>query len=268
MRSWHLGFTRRIAGASHGPPWLVAAGPQAADQLSPRSQFDGPAAPVDRSKATMRRPTPPSGPWVTLLRVAWLAILLAPAAAGPAAGGSRIRRCRRLRALLAETLKTVSWSLLVCVGVALGRVAAKGQVPLEGLTGLLAAPLALTAANAVQRASPRPALLASPPGRRPSGFWPSRPPNTALWAWRWSGSAGAPGTAPRAPGGRPDGRGRLRRSVPGRDGPVGPHPAGHPPRCWHEVSMSCCSRSAARWWSSSPRSSELTSIPLPPRTDP
>jgi hypothetical protein len=45
----------------------------------------------------------------------------------------------------------VSWSLLVCVGVALGRVAAKGRVPLEGVTGLLAAPLALMAANAVQK---------------------------------------------------------------------------------------------------------------------
>jgi len=53
--------------------------------------------------------------------------------------------------LLAETLKTVSWSLLVCVGVALGRVAAKGRLPLEGITGLLAAPLALTAANTVQK---------------------------------------------------------------------------------------------------------------------
>jgi hypothetical protein len=55
------------------------------------------------------------------------------------------------RPLLAETRKTVSWSLLVCVGVALGRVAAKGRLPLEGITGLLAAPLALTAANAVQK---------------------------------------------------------------------------------------------------------------------
>ena len=55
------------------------------------------------------------------------------------------------RTLLAETLRTVSWSLLVCVGVALGRVAAKGRLPLEGITGLLAAPLALTAANAIQK---------------------------------------------------------------------------------------------------------------------
>jgi hypothetical protein len=87
-----------------------------------------------------------------LLRVAWLAILLGLllqlAMLLVAAGfGKDISP----RPLLADTLKTVSWSLLVCVGVALGRVVAKGQVPLEGVTGLLAAPLALTAANAVQK---------------------------------------------------------------------------------------------------------------------
>jgi len=101
-----------------------------------------------------RRPkaAAPPGPWATLLRVAWLAILLGLllqlAVLLVAAGfGKDISP----RPLLAETLKTVSWSLLVCVGVALGRVAAKGQVPLEGVTGLLAAPLALTAANTVQK---------------------------------------------------------------------------------------------------------------------
>jgi hypothetical protein len=94
----------------------------------------------------------PPGPWATLLRVAWLAILL----------GLLLQLALLLVAvrfgtapspgpLLAETLKTVSWSLLVCVGVALGRVAAKGRMPLEGVTGLLAAPLALTAANTVQK---------------------------------------------------------------------------------------------------------------------
>jgi hypothetical protein len=100
----------------------------------------------------MPRPTPPSGPWATLLRVAWLAIalglLLQLALLLVAAGfGTAISP----RPVLAETLRTVSWSLLVCVGVALGRVAAKGRVPLEGVTGLLAAPLALTAANTVQK---------------------------------------------------------------------------------------------------------------------
>jgi hypothetical protein len=105
---------------------------------------------IDRS--IMPRPKTPSGSWATLLRVAWLAILLGLllqlAVVLVAAGlGKDISP----RPLLAETLKTVSWSLLVCVGIALGRVAAKGRVPLEGLTGLLAAPLALTAANAVQK---------------------------------------------------------------------------------------------------------------------
>jgi Family of unknown function (DUF5317) len=101
-----------------------------------------------------RRPKPnmPPGPWPTLLRVAWLAILLGlllqlalllvAAGFGTVAGP---------RSVLVETCRTVCWSLLVCVGVALGRVAAKGRVPLEGVTGLLAAPLALTAANTVQK---------------------------------------------------------------------------------------------------------------------
>jgi hypothetical protein len=101
-----------------------------------------------------RRPkaAAPPGPWATLLRVAWLAILL----------GLLLQLAVLLVAigfgtapspgpLLAETLKTVSWSLLVCVGVALGRVAAKGRLPAEGITGLLAAPLALTVANTVQK---------------------------------------------------------------------------------------------------------------------
>jgi hypothetical protein len=87
-----------------------------------------------------------------LLRVAWLAIvlglLLQLALLLVATGfGKDISP----RPVLAETLRSVSWSLLVCVGVALGRVAAKGRLPLEGITGLLAAPLALTAANAVQK---------------------------------------------------------------------------------------------------------------------
>jgi len=103
-------------------------------------------------EAPMSKPKLPSGPWATLLRVAWLAILLGLllqlAVLLVATGfGTAISP----RPLLAETLRTVSWSLLVCMGVALGRVAAKGRLPLEGVTGLLAAPLALTAANAVQK---------------------------------------------------------------------------------------------------------------------
>ena len=100
----------------------------------------------------MPRPKPPSGPWATLLRVAWLAIVLGlllqlAVLLVAASFGKDITP----QPVLAETFKTVSWSLLVCIGVALGRVAGKGRMPLEGVTGLLAAPLALTAANAVQK---------------------------------------------------------------------------------------------------------------------
>jgi Family of unknown function (DUF5317) len=105
-----------------------------------------------RSGGRRPKPTTPPGAWATLLRVAWLAILLGLllqlALLLMAAGfGTAISP----RPLLVDAFRTVSWSLLVCVGVALGRVAAKGRVPLEGLAGLLAAPLALTAANIVQK---------------------------------------------------------------------------------------------------------------------
>ncbi len=103
-------------------------------------------------RGAARRPKPKPSPWATLLRVAWLAILLGLllqlALLLVAAGFGHVAGSRPL---LADTCKTVCWSLLVCVGVALGRVAAKGGVPLEGVTGLLAAPLALTAANTLQK---------------------------------------------------------------------------------------------------------------------
>jgi hypothetical protein len=87
-----------------------------------------------------------------LLRVAWLAILLglllqlalllAAAGFGTFAG---------LRPLVAETARSVGWSVLVCTGIAVGRVAANGRPPLMGIAGLLAAPLALTVANTIQK---------------------------------------------------------------------------------------------------------------------
>jgi Family of unknown function (DUF5317) len=93
-----------------------------------------------------------AGPKALLLRVAWLAILLglllqlalllAAAGLGIFAG---------LRPLAAETARSVGWSVLVCTGIAVGRVAAKGRPPLMGIAGLLAAPLALTVANTIQK---------------------------------------------------------------------------------------------------------------------
>lgn len=143
-----------VVGLNGGMPVSAATAPQApaGDVL----QYAGLVLLIQALmvRATGRRPKPttPPGAGARLLRVAWLAIvlglllqlalLLVATGFGTVAGS---------RSLLAETFRTVSWSLLVCVGVALGRVAAKGRVPLEGITGLLAAPLALTAANTAQK---------------------------------------------------------------------------------------------------------------------
>jgi hypothetical protein len=43
---------------------------------------------------------------------------------------------------LADLVQRVSWSLLVCMGLALGAAASRSSPPIMGLTGLFAAPLA------------------------------------------------------------------------------------------------------------------------------
>ena len=93
-----------------------------------------------------------AGVWVVLLRVAWLAIalglllqlalLLAAVQFQPFAG---------IRPLTAETARNVCWSVIVCTGIAFGRGAARGRLPVMGVAGLLAAPLALDAANMLQK---------------------------------------------------------------------------------------------------------------------
>jgi Family of unknown function (DUF5317) len=111
------------------------------------------AAPVnDQPSADTGLQVVSAGSKAMLLQVAWLAILLgfllqlalllAAAGVGIFAG---------LRPLVAETARNVGWSVLVCTGVAVGRVAAKGRPPLMGIAGLLAAPLALTIANTIQK---------------------------------------------------------------------------------------------------------------------
>ncbi len=109
------------------------------------------------------RPTGSARYAAVLLRVAWLAILLglslqlavllATAGFGIFAG---------VRPLLADTVKGVGWSLLVCTGIAVGRAGAKLRVPLMGITGLLAAPLALTVANMLQKGVAEALAVAGP----------------------------------------------------------------------------------------------------------
>ena len=90
----------------------------------------------------------------TLLRVAWLAVLLGLAmeallvalALGfgslPGAGPA-----------VADLVRQVSWSVFVCVGLAIGTAASKLRVPLMGVLGLLAAPSAFAVARVLHQSA-------------------------------------------------------------------------------------------------------------------
>jgi hypothetical protein len=79
----------------------------------------------------------------TLLRVAWLAILLGLAMEGLLlllTGG--FGEVLGLRSAVADLVKNVSWSVFVCAGLAVGTTLSKIRVPAMGLLGFLAAPAA------------------------------------------------------------------------------------------------------------------------------
>ena len=103
----------------------------------------------------------------TLFRVAWLAILLGFAmeillllfTAG-------FEILPGFRSVLVDLIGKVSWSALVCAGLAIGTAASKVRAPFMGLLGLLAAP-------------PSPSTFTAPSSRgwpRPSKLLPRVPP--------------------------------------------------------------------------------------------
>jgi hypothetical protein len=95
----------------------------------------------------------PTGFWAMLWRVAWLSILLGLLVQlALVLADIRLGRFAEARPLAGATARTVGWSVLVCTGIALGRAASKVRTPLMGVTGLLAAPVALNVANMLQRA--------------------------------------------------------------------------------------------------------------------
>lgn len=87
-----------------------------------------------------------------VLRVAWLAVLLGLAmqvlliVVGVAFGKSG-----NVTRIFATTLSTISWSTVVCVGVAIGAVISKLDVGATSLAGLLSAPIAFNVARTVHR---------------------------------------------------------------------------------------------------------------------
>ncbi len=98
-------------------------------------------------------PNTPAAPLSsTVLRVAWMSILLGLAiealllmvAAGYGVLGS-------LKPFAADLAQKVSWSVIVCVGIALGTVAAKARTVAMGVLGLFAAPSGFYLARALHK---------------------------------------------------------------------------------------------------------------------
>jgi len=56
-----------------------------------------------------------------------------------------------LRSFAAELVQKLSWSTIVCVGLALGGAVSKGRHVIRGLAGLVAAPLGFTLARALHK---------------------------------------------------------------------------------------------------------------------
>jgi hypothetical protein len=102
--------------------------------------------------ASTPTPEPASSFGATLLRVAWLAILLGlvmeilllvlGGALGDVLG---------LRPLVADLVRNVTWSVFVCAGLAVGTAVARARVPLMGVLGFLSAPLAFEISRALHQ---------------------------------------------------------------------------------------------------------------------
>jgi hypothetical protein len=97
-------------------------------------------------------PAAPPALGATLLRVAWLSVLLGLAMEGILLLlGSGLGEALGAGTIAADLARNVSWAVFVCVGLAIGTTVAKSQLPLIGLTGLLAAPTAFEVSRVVHK---------------------------------------------------------------------------------------------------------------------
>jgi hypothetical protein len=91
--------------------------------------------------------------WRTILRVAWLSIglglllevLLLLLAAYSGTGGASPKP------FVSDLVQKVSWSFIVCVGLAFGSTASKARSGVMGLLGLISAPLGFTIARSLHK---------------------------------------------------------------------------------------------------------------------
>jgi len=107
------------------------------------------------SDTNNRAGTPPeqaSSLGATLLRVAWLAIILGLVIEVLLLVlGGALGNVLGLRPLVADLVRSISWSVFVCVGLAVGTAVTKARAPLMGAMGLLSAPLAFEASRVMHK---------------------------------------------------------------------------------------------------------------------
>src|SRR5215471_9434363 len=88
----------------------------------------------------------------TLLRVAWLSILLGLAIEVIllviATGAGKLPG---IQSIAADLTQKISWSMVVCVGLAFGKAASKGQSSWMALAGLVSAPIAFNVARTLHK---------------------------------------------------------------------------------------------------------------------
>ena len=100
----------------------------------------------------------------TLLRVAWLSILLGLAIEVIllviATGAGKLPG---IQSIAADLTQKISWSMIICVGLAFGKAASKGQPSWMALAGLVSAPIAFNVARTLHK-SVSFALKAAEPG--------------------------------------------------------------------------------------------------------
>ena len=65
--------------------------------------------------------------------------------------GAGLGKSLGLESIIADLVRNVSWSVFVCVGLAVGTAVAKAQVPVMGLLGLLAAPSAFEVSRVLHK---------------------------------------------------------------------------------------------------------------------
>ena len=98
-----------------------------------------------------QRPAPLTTP---IMQAAWMSIVLGIVIEiALIIAAAVFRKSGDLRPFIADLAGTISWSVLVCVGISIGTIAAKARGTAMGVLGLLSAPAAFLIAKAAHKSA-------------------------------------------------------------------------------------------------------------------